>query len=187
MSGSAVAALVVWLVVSAGSLWVWLPPGRSGRKLLGRTSVLLATVTGVVVLTGVAALLGARASPVRGAWSWVAVGLSAVAAVLAGGAVVICLLGLADSTARPDAARVQRTVLRGGTWIGALERLALFATLLAGWPEGIAAIVAVKAFARYPELKNGQATGAIERFIIGTFASLGWASVCAGVALVLLR
>ena len=73
-------------------------------------------------------------------------------------------------------------MLRGGAWIGALERLATLGTLLAGWPEGLVAIVAVKAFARYPELSTGQATGAIERFIIGTFTSLGWAAVCAGIA-----
>ena len=91
----------------------------------------------------------------------------------------------AGSTSRPR--RVQATVLRGGAWIGVLERLALFATLLAGFPVGMAAIVAVKAFARYPELKTAQATGAIERFIIGTFASLGWAALCTGVVRVLLR
>ena len=97
------------------------------------------------------------------------------------------VLALADGSSRSGGPRVQRTILRGGTWIGALERLALTATLVAGWPEGLAAIVAVKAFARYPELKSGQNSGAIERFIIGTFASLGWAAACAGTALVLTR
>lgn len=61
------------------------------------------------------------------------------------------------------------------------------ATVVAGWPEGVVAIVAVKAFARYPELQAGQSSGATERFIIGTFTSLGWAAACAGVALVLGR
>jgi F0F1-type ATP synthase membrane subunit c/vacuolar-type H+-ATPase subunit K len=78
-------------------------------------------------------------------------------------------------------------VLRGGAWIGVLERLSLFGTLLAAFPMGLVAIVAVKAFARYPELKTAQATGAIERFIIGTFASLGWAAVCVGLVEVVVR
>ena len=93
------------------------------------------------------------------------------------GRVTTCVLGLA-SAAGPTTARVQRDVLRGGAWIGVLERLALLGTLLAGWPEGLAAIIAVKGLARYPELRtlSGADTGAGERFIIGTFASLGWAA-----------
>ena len=93
----------------------------------------------------------------------------------------ICVLALADASSRPDGPRVQRTILRGGTWIGALERLALTTAMVAGWPEALAAIVAVKAFARYPELKAGPTTGATERFIIGTFASVLWSLACAGV------
>ena len=84
---------------------------------------------------------------------------------------------------RSASARVQRDVLRGGAWIGALERLALLGTLIAGWPEGAAVIVAVKGLARYPELRSATAigTGANERFIIGTLASLGWAAATAWV------
>ncbi|WP_228387820.1 hypothetical protein [Nocardioides sp. dk884] len=76
------------------------------------------------------------------------------------------------------------SVLRGGTWIGVLERAAVYASLVAGWPEGIAVVLAVKAFGRYPELRaaeDGVRTGAAERFIIGTFASVLWAGACAAV------
>ncbi|HEX5532992.1 MAG TPA: hypothetical protein VFX33_04550 [Actinomycetales bacterium] len=69
-------------------------------------------------------------------------------------------------------------VLRGGAWIGALERTAITATLLAGWPEGLAVVLAVKGLGRYPELRQ---PGAAERFIIGTFTSVLWAAACAGV------
>lgn len=184
MTGLQLTAQVTWFVVSLASVWVWVPSPRVGAGL-GRPPVLIGTVVTIGVLTGVVALLGALGPPAQPPWSWAAVGVAALAAVLSGGAVVLCLLDLADATAHAGGARVQRTVLRGGAWIGALERLAMFATVLAGWPEGIAAIVAIKAFARYPELKTGQATGAIERFIIGTFASLGWAGLCAGIAFVL--
>ncbi len=186
MTGWTTSALIIWLLLSVASIWVWLPWWQPGRGLLERRSVLLGTVTALVVLTGVVATLAAQAPPLPPPWSWLAVGVAAIAALLTGGAVVYCLLALANAADKPAAARARPTVLRGGAWIGALERLALFGTLLAGWPEGIAAIVAVKAFARYPELKTGQASGAIERFIIGTFASLGWAALCAGMAEVLL-
>ena len=68
--------------------------------------------------------------------------------------------------------------LRGGAWIGALERIAVAATLIAGWPEGLAVVLAVKGLGRYPELRR---PGAAERFIIGTFTSVLWAAGAAGV------
>ncbi len=77
-------------------------------------------------------------------------------------------------------------VLRGGAWIGALERIAIFASLVAGWPEGLAVVLAVKGLGRYPELRaaeDGVRTGAAERFIIGTFVRVLWACACAGVVI----
>jgi hypothetical protein len=71
--------------------------------------------------------------------------------------------------------------LRGGAWIGAFERVAVAASLLLGWPEGIAVALAIKALGRYPELKSPGGAAA-ERFIIGTFTSVLWAAGCAGVA-----
>ncbi|AEG44366.1 hypothetical protein [Isoptericola variabilis] len=71
-------------------------------------------------------------------------------------------------------------VLRGGTWIGVLERLAVTATILAGHPEGVAIVVAVKGLGRYPELKEHPV--ASERFVVGTLASLVWAGVVGLVA-----
>ncbi|TWE12802.1 hypothetical protein [Rudaeicoccus suwonensis] len=74
------------------------------------------------------------------------------------------------------------SALRGGAWIGALERAAIFAGLIAGWPETIAIVLAVKGLGRYPELKSGEQPAVAERFIIGTFVSVLWACGCAGVA-----
>ncbi|MBK8445754.1 MAG: hypothetical protein IPL41_03335 [Micropruina sp.] len=78
------------------------------------------------------------------------------------------------------------TYLRGGEWIGYLERLAVFGTLLAGFPEGVAVAMVVKSFARYPEIK-ASSTGAAERFIIGTFVSVLFASAGAAVAMWLIH
>ncbi|WP_336707248.1 hypothetical protein [Oerskovia sp. USHLN155] len=64
--------------------------------------------------------------------------------------------------------------LRGGTWIGILERLAIAGCLLAGYPAGIAVVVAIKGLGRYPELRE-HPVGA-ERFLIGTLASSIWAA-----------
>lgn len=78
------------------------------------------------------------------------------------------------------------SVLRGGAWIGYLERAAVTGSLLAGFPEGLALVLAIKGVGRYPELRDsGSARGnadAPEEFIIGTLTSLLWASACAGVA-----
>jgi hypothetical protein len=76
-------------------------------------------------------------------------------------------------------------ILRGGAWIGALERLAVFAGLSAGFPEGVAVVLALKGVGRYPDLRDDGSGAATERFIIGTFTSVLWAAACAGlVALV---
>jgi hypothetical protein len=66
------------------------------------------------------------------------------------------------------------TALRGGTWIGALERLAVTGSLLAGYPAGVAFVIAVKGLGRYPELRENP--GSSERFVIGTLASLLWSA-----------
>ncbi|HEY5979242.1 MAG TPA: hypothetical protein VIT41_06350 [Microlunatus sp.] len=188
MSGGSAITLGLWLGSTALATWIWLParigPWPAARESRRGRIVLLVTL---VLLVGAGAILASTAAPLTGAWRWVGIVLSGAVVVLGGGAVTTCVLGLA-SAAGPATARVQRDVLRGGAWIGALERLALMGTLLAGWPEGLAAIVAVKGLARYPELRtlSGADTGAGERFIIGTFASLGWAAGCAWVLTALL-
>lgn len=186
MSGWSVAALVLWLLLGLASVGTWWPPVPGLRIRHDRTAVLVVVVAAIAVGTGLVALFGALGPSLDRPWSWCAVGLGAMAAAVTGGVLTSALLTLAGSATAPPT-RVQRTVLRGGAWIGVLERLGMFGTLLGGFPEGMAALVAIKAFARYPELKTGQATGAIERFIIGTFASLGWAALCTGVTRVLVQ
>jgi hypothetical protein len=73
--------------------------------------------------------------------------------------------------------------LRGGFWIGLLERLAIFSTIMAGYGGGLIVILGVKSLARYPELRAEGGTGAAERFIIGTFASSLVAAAGAGLSL----
>lgn len=80
---------------------------------------------------------------------------------------------LPTGTMHPDAV----AILRGGAWLGVLERLAITGSLLAGYPYGIAIVVAIKGLGRYAELRDQPV--ASERFVVGTLASLIW-SVATG-------
>lgn len=82
--------------------------------------------------------------------------------------------GAADATGSRAPMMRPEEVLRGGTWIGILERLAITGAILAGYPAAIAVVIAVKGLGRFPELNT--ATGVSERFIIGTLASGLWAA-----------
>lgn len=78
----------------------------------------------------------------------------------------------------PDTTNPPREDLRGGLTIGVLERVAVATSVLTGWPEGIAVVLAVKGLARYPEVRDAHAS---EYFIIGTFTSVLWALAAGGV------
>jgi hypothetical protein len=134
-----------------------------------------------------------------------------VAAVLGGSPVTAAVLWVADrdGTERGHPMRDAGDVLRGGIWIGVFERAAVFAALAAGWPEGLAVVLALKGLGRYSELRpsdpslrtttgaggavagpptraaSGAGRGVAERFLIGSFASLLWACACAGIYLTL--
>lgn len=127
-----------------------------------------------------------RAAPLRGWEAEVAVLLVTLATVIAGGPVATAVLKLAESPSAPAGtpSPANPLILRGGAWIGVLERIAIGSTVLLGWPEGVALVLVVKGLGRYPELKT---PAAAERFIIGTFASVLWACAAAGVGWALLH
>jgi hypothetical protein len=83
--------------------------------------------------------------------------------------------GADDTAAGPAKPSGVHEVLRGGLTIGILERLAVAGAILAGFPEALAVVVAIKGVGRFTELASSEAR---ERFIIGTFASLIWACAC---------
>ncbi len=81
-------------------------------------------------------------------------------------------------------------VLSGGRIIGILERLAVTGAVLAGYPEAVAVVIAIKGLGRYPELRGEDAErrgAAAEGFIIGTLASFFWAALCGVIGLWLRR
>ncbi len=167
------------------------PPAGWTAPALATALLVLAAATqaGLVQVVGLDDVLAAPLTAVPGGDVHpLLTGAVAVAASVAGGGPLTA--AVLDSAARETPAheapahgvpaRSPEDVLRGGAWIGALERAAVTATLLAGWPEGLVVVLAVKGLGRYTELRY---PGAAERFIIGTFASVLWACACAGIVL----
>ncbi|WP_433165609.1 hypothetical protein [Kribbella sp. CA-247076] len=108
-------------------------------------------------------------------------------AVTGGGPLTTSVLALVDrGNTRAQSTQKAGEVLRGGALIGSLERGAIYAALVAGWPEGLAIVLAIKGLARYPELRSPDQPASVtpqavaERFIIGTFTSVLWSVTCAG-------
>jgi hypothetical protein len=166
--------------------------GTRGERLMA-----LATVVALAALGLLAVVAGTVTGSATALARSVLVALFFVA-TLGGGPVTATMLWLVDrGSSRPDAMRSAGEVLRGGAWIGRFERAAIFATIAAGWPEGLAVVLALKGLGRYSELRGGtsrpegtegeaQAPPAVaERFLIGTFASVLWACACVGTYLTL--
>jgi hypothetical protein len=172
--------LVLTVVGAALSLLAMAFVGVSAPRAIRTVS---AGVLGALLLTAVVARL--FEDPVAEEHRPLLLLFSAVLAVCGGSLATTAVFDHVDGGVGMRAAG---QILRGGIWIGALERLAVFASLVAGLPEGVAVVLAVKALGRYPELKiDGARTfdksGVGERFIIGTMISLLWAAAAAFVAL----
>ncbi|HEY1118338.1 MAG TPA: hypothetical protein VGE43_11580 [Acidimicrobiales bacterium] len=170
-----VMALMIFGVAAAGVAWT----SPLARRIWAPASFALLLAAG-----GLAATVGEEVA-IGDGQTILILALGGLLAVAGGGPVTSLVFDLVDRRELPaDSMQQAGHVLRGGAWIGALERLAIYATLVAGWPEGLAVVLALKGLGRYPELRaaeDGVRTGAAERFIIGTFASVLWACGCAGV------
>ena len=185
--------MTVTIVVLVAALTVvtvaaWLLPRAAPR-------VWAFAIFALLVALGLLGVLDGPAHPLTGLLARSVLVDLFLVAVLGGGPITATVLWLVDrGSTRPDTLDRAGEVLRGGAWIGVFERCAVFATLAAGWPEGLAVVLALKGLGRYSELKAGAPSGGdgtlptggvAERFIIGTFASALWASACAGTFLAL--
>ena len=189
--------LVLLTAALVAASWAWAPRGRRvwAPAALGLLAAALAW-------SGAADLTLAGDAPRS-----LLVALAGALAVLGGGPVTTSLFALVDaeghargdlegdvegdaehdtgtgpdSDSAQDADTLERAgqLLRGGAWIGVLERAGVVAALVAGWPEGLAVVLALKGLGRYPELRNAGTGAVAERFIIGTFTSVLWAAACA--------
>jgi hypothetical protein len=172
--------IVLWilvLLIAAASLTVVI----LGDRL--KSSLLLYISAGLLVLDlAIVAVTSTTAPPVISVLL-VLVGLAL--AVLGGSPVtrlVLSLSGGAPDTGAhggiiPSGSNGGTEVLRGGRTIGYLERTATAAAIIAGFPEALAIVVAVKGVGRFTELGEAETR---ERFIIGTLASLLWACLAGG-------
>lgn len=147
-------------------------------SLIPRLPVWIGAAVTAIAL-GTAALTAATTDPAQGFALGATLTLTTIVAITGGGPAVLVAFRIARR--QPDAGPTPTPPpgpLRGGRVIGVLERGAVAASILAGWPEGIAIIMAVKGLARYPELREPQAS---EQFIIGTSTSVLWAAAACGV------
>ena len=182
---AAFAPVLIWgsaLLLSIASLCCIVATLRSPRRPLVYVAAgLLGAAIVLVLLPGTHAPLVFR----------VLIGIVALAlSVLGGGPASQLVLALATRSSsvpgvhggivvrdRVQGGEATREVLRGGMTIGFLERFATTGAIMAGFPEAIAVLVAIKGVGRFTELDAGEAQ---ERFIIGTLTSLIWACACAG-------
>jgi hypothetical protein len=172
-----VAVLVPFLLLMAGAL---LATGVGWRSRRPRPAA--AAALGLLTITGIVASLHYWHGE-DPALATLFVSLGGLLALTGGAPVTMAVFQLVDGSHEAAASSVRSAgeVLRGGAWIGVLERGAVFATLVTGWPEGLVVALGLKGLGRYPELRNQEHTGTAERFIIGTFTSVLWAAACAGV------
>ena len=178
-------ALILSLTGAALVLAVlaWVPPKAGSNLEIVISGVMLACLAAV----GVLLLVGHGVSGWAERWWNILLLLAGALAVTGGGPLTTSVMALADRrSTRAQSTQKAGEVLRGGALIGALERMAIYASLVAGWPEGIAVVLAIKGLARYPELRSPDQPASVtpqavaERFIIGTFSSVLWAVACAG-------
>lgn len=178
-------ALVLLLLVAAMPLALPLLEAR----VRARIDPVLVVAALSVALLAVAAVIATSADAASGWERVIAPALAVVVATSAGSPVVRAVFRLmrrefvpaARATTAPAVEGAPEappeTVLRGGAWIGYLERAAAAVSILAGFPEGLAIVLGVKGVGRYSELRE---TNAPEAFIIGTMASMLWAVAAAG-------
>lgn len=167
--------LVLLGAAVTSACWAWT---RSGARTWTPITLVLLLVS--LAWAGAADLQLAGDAP-----RTLLVALAGALAVVGGGPVTAALFGIVDHGdagtpgGEDDSLAHAGELLRGGAWIGALERAGVTATLVAGWPEGTAVVLALKGLGRYPELRNAGTGAVAERFIIGTFCSVLWAAACA--------
>ncbi len=177
-------ALILSLTAAALILAVlaWVPKAGSMVQI-----VLSGVMLACLVAVGLLLLAGDGVDGWLDRWWNVLLLLAGGLAVTGGGPLTTSVLSLVDrGNTRAQSTQKAGEVLRGGALIGSLERGAIYAALVAGWPEGLAIVLAIKGLARYPELRSPDQPASVtpqavaERFIIGTFTSVLWSVTCAG-------
>jgi hypothetical protein len=171
---------VGWILVSLFTVGAAVVAGIARRRPAAVLTVATVVLTLLALLTG-AALSAPAAAPVTAL-----VTVAALVLAVAGGSVITRAVLDRVSFDEPEGthgglvAADGRERLRGGEVIGLLERLAVAGAIVAGFPEALAVIIAIKGVGRFTELETGAVR---ERFIVGTLTSWVWAATAAGIVL----
>lgn len=171
---------VGWILVSLFVVAAAVTSGIAWRRPEPALTVATVVLTVLALLTA-AALPGPVPALVA-----VLVTVGALVVAVAGGSVVTRAVLDRVAFDEPEGAHGGlvaadgRERLRGGEVIGLLERIAVAGTIVAGFPEGLAVVVAIKGVGRFSELETSAVR---ERFLVGTLTSWVWAAAAAGIVL----
>ncbi|GAA1512595.1 hypothetical protein BJ978_002302 [Agromyces terreus] len=170
LAGACAISVIAYLRPRA--LFVWIAAGSLAIALMCASALSTPIASGFAPLLTALALAVAvfGGSPAAGTALRLAMGTSVSPGIHGG--ILIASKPVTDAERQGLVAAPRQEVLRGGLVIGILERIATTGAIVAGFPEAIAIIVAVKGVGRFTELEAAEAR---ERFIIGTLASLIWA------------
>jgi hypothetical protein len=111
-----------------------------------------------------------------------AAGLTLFHVVSANALVRLALSAEQHGRSAPEAeVLVRKPQLKGGRWIGPLERITLTGLLVAGAYPVVAGLIAAKGIVRFPEMHEDRAEGnKAEYFLVGSFVSWTIAIIAAG-------
>ena len=170
LMGAAAVSIIAYLRPRA--VFVWIAAGALAIALMCASSLSAPASGGFAPLLTVLAITVAvfGGSPAAATALQLAMGTSVSPGIHGG--ILIASKPTTDAERQGLVAAPKQEVLRGGRVIGILERVAAAGSIVAGFPEALAIIVAVKGVGRFTELEAAEAR---ERFIIGTLASLIWA------------
>ena len=180
---TAAAGLSVFTFLRPRALTLWIAAACLGIALIASASIAEPARLGYAPLVTILAFTVAVFGGSPAAATALNLAMGTVAPGLHGG-IIVAERPTAEEQRHGVVAGPRREVLRGGLTIGILERVASAGAIIAGFPEALAIVVAVKGVGRFTELEAPEAR---ERFIIGTFASLIWACAAALVAHFALR
>ncbi len=177
-------AVILWvlgILLTFGAVVVSILATQLRRPALGLVALAPVGIGVLLLAFGIGVPL-----PGRAFWVLLAIAIAALG-IAAGNPITVFVLHLATPKAMTGdnggivvggpARGTSREVLRGGTIIGYLERLAIVAGIAVGHPEVVAAVIAIKGLGRFSELDSPEAR---ERFIIGTLVSMIWGAACGG-------
>ncbi|RJN31102.1 hypothetical protein [Nesterenkonia natronophila] len=183
----------VGLSVLPALLWFWTvsvqpdAPTRSVRETAPK-------VLGFVLISGVITVMGdteaiageALRVPTVGRFDTelavLAAGLTLFHVVSANALVRLALSAEQHGRSAPESEMlVRKPQLKGGRWIGPLERITLTGLLVAGAYPVVAGLIAAKGIVRFPEMQEDRAEGnKAEYFLVGSFVSWTIAIIAAG-------